>query len=35
MLSNILFKTKLNICLIEIVPVRHSAQVSPVSEGDA
>ena len=33
MLPNILFKTKLNTCLIEIVPVRHCVQISPVPEG--
>ncbi len=34
MLSNILFKTKPTICLIEIVPVRHYAQILLVLEGD-
>ena len=34
MLSNILFKSKLITCLMEIVPTRH-AQITPVPEGDA
>lgn len=35
MSSNILFKSKLKTCLMEIVPARHDAQISPVPEGDA